>query len=43
MHIKLYVIVQRICHLLIEKGKCHPYENRGDIEQEGTEAIAGIE
>jgi hypothetical protein len=37
------VIVQRICHLLTEKGKCHPYGKRGDIEQQGTETITGVE
>jgi hypothetical protein len=36
-----YVIAQRICHLLIEKGKCHPYERRGDIEQQGTATLTG--
>ena len=37
------VIIQRFCHLLIEKGKCHPYERKGDIEQQGTETTTGIE
>jgi hypothetical protein len=37
------VILQRMCHPLIEKGKCHPYEKYGDIKQQGTETITGIE
>jgi len=37
-----FVILQRICHPLGKKRKCHPY-GKGDIEQQGTEAIIGIE
>jgi hypothetical protein len=36
------VILQRICHLLKEKGKCHPY-GKGDIEQQRTEKVNGDE
>jgi hypothetical protein len=34
------VIVQQICHPLIEKGKCHPYEKRGDIERRGQKRLS---
>ena len=34
--------VIRFCHHLIVKGKCH-HEGDGDIEQEGTEEVDGIE
>jgi hypothetical protein len=35
------VIVQRLCHPLREKGKCHR-DGKGDIEKQGTEAIERV-